>query len=252
MQNLQMENASILYIPMQRDNIYYKVISSKLGDMSPLNWFVNIIKVNQVHAKKAIIYCRNVRTVALVFNHFSQMLEEKQFINSKVYFKNRMIAMFHRATDELNKNNVLSAFKEVDSAIRLLIATSSFEMGLDFPDVAFIINFGAPRSLESLSQQSGRGGRALNQAFSLIICQSTSIGKHASSKEMRKYATSTEECMREIVIKHFKINLVEERDIFISRDTESPQGCCCCNICRKNCKCGDCLIPPWLTAVEDN
>ena len=56
---------------------------------------------------KAIVYCRNVKTVAQLFEFFSSELEERQFCDSVVKFENRLIAMFHRSTAEDNKNFVL-------------------------------------------------------------------------------------------------------------------------------------------------
>ena len=58
--------------------------------------------------------------------------------------------------------------------IRVAIATSSFEMGLDFPDVALVVNVPAPCSLELFAQQSGLGGRGISQAFSLVFWKGSS------------------------------------------------------------------------------
>ena len=96
---------------------------------------------------KVIIYGRNVHSVAAIFKYFSYALEEEQFLDGEIAFTNRLIAMFHRSTDEESKSRVLSEFKKPDSQVRLVVATSSFEMGVDFPDVSIIINFGMPSVL---------------------------------------------------------------------------------------------------------
>ena len=127
---------------------------SKRDDFSGLNWIVRMLKNDQREAPKSIVLCQNVKTVALVFDYICYKLGESQFINGDIKFQNRLIAMFHRSTADVNKNFVLAEFKKSDSD------TSSFEIGLDFADVTFVVNYAAPRSLESFSQQSGQGGRA--------------------------------------------------------------------------------------------
>ena len=60
-------------------------------------------------------------------------------------------------------------------------------MGLDFPDIKFVVNYAAPRSIESFTQQSGRAGRQIEQAFSLVIYQSANVGKGSTTPDMRNF-----------------------------------------------------------------
>ena len=76
--------------------------------------------------------------------------------------------MFHRSCAEINKTHVLDVFGLVDSPLRIVVATDAFGMGLDVPDVRYIIFFGAPRSLEICAQQSGRAGRDGLQSYALM------------------------------------------------------------------------------------
>eukprot|EP00112_Aurelia_sp_Birch-Aquarium-sp1_P017565 Seg4083.2 transcript_id=Seg4083.2/GoldUCD/mRNA.D3Y31 product="Bloom syndrome protein" protein_id=Seg4083.2/GoldUCD/D3Y31 len=152
--------------------------------------------------------------------------------------------MFHRSIDEESKNFILSEFKTPDSAVRVVIATSSFEMGLDFPDVSLIINYSLPRSLESFSQQSGRGGRGISQAFSLVVCDRICV-KGSATKEIREYTKPSNFCRRKLLKDHFELKVVERKDVLCVSQAESPQGCRCCDFCRKVCECGSCLVRPW-------
>ena len=61
------------------------------------------------------------------------------------------MAMFHRSTDEVNKNLVLKDFPKVNTALRVVIATSAFGMGIDVLDVARMIFHSVPRSMESFT-----------------------------------------------------------------------------------------------------
>ncbi len=53
--------------------------------------------------------------------------------------------------------------------LRALIATSSLGMGLDMPDLAFVIHLGAPASPIAYYQQVGRAGRALDRAAAVLL-----------------------------------------------------------------------------------
>lgn len=249
-----MEEASLVHVSMERVNIYYEVVISKYDDMSSLNWFVENIRNDEISAKKVIIYCRNVKTVASIYEFFSLSLGVNQFKNAEAAIENRMIAMFHRSTTEERKMLVLSEFKKPSSVIRLVIATSSFEMGLDFPDVSIVVNYAAPRSLESFAQQSGRGGRGIPQAYSLIIYQNASIGKGAATDEMRRFVMTKSECRRKILLDNFSLALNREKDDTFSWSGESPLGCKCCDICREKCSCDGCLVVPWQStaSLEDD
>ncbi|VDI21325.1 ATP-dependent DNA helicase Q1, partial [Mytilus galloprovincialis] len=64
--------------------------------------------------------------------------------------------MFHHSTPEKNKKIVIENMRKVNSLTRVIIATTAFGMGVDIPDVRFIIHWGASRSLRGFMQESGR------------------------------------------------------------------------------------------------
>lgn len=236
---------------MERANLYYEVIRTKKGDLTFLHWLLSELRNKRNTALKTIIYCRNVKTVSSIYDFFHMSLGIDQFVDKDISLKKRLIAMYHRSTADVNKNFVLEEFKKIDSVIRVVVATSSFEMGLDFPDVSLVVNFSAPRSLESFAQQSGRGGRNISQAFSVVLWHGSS-GKHGSTDAMKKYALSSNACRRERINDHFTIKL-GQNDVSFNESSISPKGCRCCDVCGMTCDCGDCLIPPWkLSSSVEN
>jgi len=54
---------------------------------------------------------------------------------------------------------VLLEISKPNTVLRLLVATTAFGLGVDCPGIERVINYGSPRTLEELVQESGRGGR---------------------------------------------------------------------------------------------
>eukprot|EP00794_Sanderia_malayensis_P018429 gene18429-20278_t len=152
--------------------------------------------------------------------------------------------MFHRSTVDDIKHRVLEEFKKLSSVTRVVVATSSFEMGLDFPDVSIAVNVSAPRSLESFVQKSGRGGRSIEQSYSVLLWQG-SLAKKAMSDSMKKYALATSICRRVLIKEHFEMKLEGQKDVCFELSFDNLTGCRCCDICKVSCNCGFCIVVPW-------
>ncbi len=135
--NLQMEGADVFISSFNRTNLYYEV-QEKVHAKKKLVQFVH-----QHKGKSGIVYClsrKKVEEIAelLVVNGFSA-------------------APYHAGLDgsvrEKNQDDFLN--EEVD----IIVATIAFGMGIDKPDVRFVIHYDVPKSLEGYYQETGRAGR---------------------------------------------------------------------------------------------
>ena len=59
--------------------------------------------------------------------------------------------------------------------IRVMVCTNAFGMGIDKPDVRFVIHFDVPDSPEAYFQEAGRGGRDGKRSFAVLLWNSTDI-----------------------------------------------------------------------------
>lgn len=135
--NLQMEDANLYKSSFNRKNLYYEV-RAKVDAKKQL---IKYIKQNK--GKSGIVYCLSRKTVE----------EIAELLNV-----NDVKALpYHAGLDPQTRMNNQDAFLNED--VDVICATIAFGMGIDKPDVRFVIHYDAPKSLEGYYQETGRAGR---------------------------------------------------------------------------------------------
>jgi ATP-dependent DNA helicase RecQ len=135
--NLQMEEASLFKSSFNRKNLYYEV-RPKVHTKKQLIKYVHSHK-----GKSGIIYCLSRKKV----EEIAELLKVND-INALPY---------HAGLDPHVRIANQDAFLNEDCDV--IVATIAFGMGIDKPDVRFVIHYDAPKSLEGYYQETGRGGR---------------------------------------------------------------------------------------------
>ncbi|GAB2604952.1 DNA helicase RecQ [Spirosoma areae] len=135
--NLQMEDANLYKTSFNRKNLYYE-IKPKVDAKKQL---IKYVKQNK--GKSGIIYCLSRKTVEEV---------------AELLRVNDVKALpYHAGLDPQTRMNNQDAFLNEDADV--ICATIAFGMGIDKPDVRFVIHYDAPKSLEGYYQETGRAGR---------------------------------------------------------------------------------------------
>ena len=131
--------------------------------------------------------------------------------------------MLHSCTPAANKKSVLESFQQEDGAVRLLIATIAFGMGIDCKGVKRIIHYRPSKNVEAFVQETGRAGRACDESVAFLLYHGILLN-HVHSDI--KYFIKTKECRRMTLVKHFNADTVT---------IEVPHKCC--DICAASCAC---------------
>lgn len=135
--NLNMEDADVFKSSFNRDNLYYE-IRPKVDVNAQLIRFVRDYK-----GKSGVIYCLSRKKV----EEIAELLKVND-INAAPYH-----AGLESSTRMKNQDDFLN--EDVD----VIVATIAFGMGIDKPDVRFVVHYDTPKSLEGYYQETGRAGR---------------------------------------------------------------------------------------------
>ena len=139
--NLRMEHAQVFISSFNRPNLYYEV---RPKPNEPIELHKEIIKfIRENEGKSGIIYCLTRKRV----EDLAELLQLNG-IKALPYHA----GLDHKVRAE-NQDKFL--MEEVD----VIVATIAFGMGIDKPDVRFVIHHDIPKSLEGYYQETGRAGR---------------------------------------------------------------------------------------------
>jgi ATP-dependent DNA helicase RecQ len=135
--NLGMSGAKVYKSSFNRPNLYYEIRPKENIDKEIIKFLRNN------HGKSGIIYCLSRKKVE----------EIAEFLNV-----NGIKALpYHAGLDAITRAANQDKFLMEDADI--IVATIAFGMGIDKPDVRFVIHYDIPKSLEGYYQETGRSGR---------------------------------------------------------------------------------------------
>ena len=210
--NLGMMDATVFKSSFNRPNLYYEV-RPKNKDIN--KEIVKFIKANP--GKSGIIYCLSRKSV----EDFTEILKTND-INALSY---------HAGMDSQKRSGNQDAFLMEEAEV--IVATIAFGMGIDKPDVRYVIHYDIPKSLEGYYQETGRAGRDGGEGKCIVFYANKDLqklekfmhGKPVSEQEIgrqlleetKAYAESSL-CRRKMLLHYFG-------------EEYTKDNCGCCDNC---------------------
>ncbi|XP_068731882.1 uncharacterized protein [Montipora capricornis] len=235
---LQPEALTVLVSP-NRENLRFSVKKVKKGEMfQQLQWLVDLVLNKGTQCPKTIIFCNTLNEIASVVNYLMMKLGNAIYSGDKEN-KNCLIGIYHSNSWPASKERLVASFKE-NGVKRIVVATSALSMGINFPDIRYVINWGPARTILDQLQQAGRAGRDGLQSHIVVFYHGQQLGP--CEKQVKEFVRA-QGCYRVSAFQSLDNSIVPQQPL---------HGCC--SYCSSNCQCGgtkcDGEILPFEIASE--
>jgi len=152
-QLLNLNNPKIVIGNPDRLNIFYRIIKASNKETKLLSYLSK-------HKEKGLIYTLTIKTAEYLYYELKEL--------------GYNVGLYHGGLDSEEKKLVQEKYTKGE--INLMVATNAFGMGIDIPDIRFVIEYDMPSSIEDFVQQTGRGSRDGKLAEGVLLFDTKDIG----------------------------------------------------------------------------
>ena len=217
-----------------RSNIVLRFIEKHLTEMKDaLKWYLEMLATSREACGKAVIYCRNLKQTGLGFGMLSYTLHKAYNVPKEIV--RELIGEYHAELYENYRIHIAGEFRKPDSRIRCMISTVAFGMGIDIPDIKYVIHWGESNTIPQFRQEIGRGGRDGAPAEAILYHRGNQVSLCEKPIQEMVKAFQNEQCIRQVILSHLTLPEMPNKEI--------QRGSCvatCCSVCAGKCSCDVC------------
>lgn len=212
---LQLSTPYIYAQTFARDNLVFSVIPTQ-----PTTHDLIMLQLIKQHAQQSGIIYTATRT------HTEQVAK---LIRN--FFPNLKIAAYHAGLENSKRSQIQEHF--IKGKLQLISATSAFGMGVDKPDVRFVIHYHPCLSIEEYYQEAGRGGRDGQTAYCYLLNNKNTfdIVKSLIDPDLKTAKFSQ---LRFSKMKQYAAEKICRKQLLLSYFKELTKPCGECDNCQKS------------------
>ncbi|CAG5119489.1 unnamed protein product [Candidula unifasciata] len=180
-----------------RPNLYYEVYEKPSTQKDFMDELYRLIS-RRFSGQSGIIYC------------FSR--KDSEEVTSDLQSRGVKAGCYHADVDAASRSRVHRMW--LSGEIKIVVATVAFGMGIDKPDVRFVIHHSLSKSMENLYQESGRAGRDDQRSDCIVFYRLADVARQSSMvfTEMTglqnlhgivRYCIDVSSCRRSLIAHHF-------------------------------------------------
>ena len=171
-----------------------KKVNNREELVAVFEWLLSGIREMRTSYPRTIVFCKRKDDCGLIRSMLAFHLKDAVYNSSE----RMIIEQLHSQTRKRIRTNIIKDMQDTNGNIRVLIATNSAGMGVNFASIDNVINYGPPQDMDSFLQQMGRAGRDGQSGHHVLLWKPNQL-RNITDKGMLQYVKNQDGCRRKVL-----------------------------------------------------